>query len=99
MAANRKIGVSAQDGCHLAWESVDIMAAEWLLGLLDREERILADRLMLEDSRFAAATARWERTFALAFGVDEPVAPPAWLWDAIEARPAEMPAEGGLHRN
>ena len=63
----------------------DLTAAEYVLGVLGPERRRAEFRLASEP-RFAAEVAYWEaRLGGLAEGVPS-VAPPAAVWDGIEAR-------------
>jgi anti-sigma-K factor RskA len=72
--------------------SPDVLAAEYVLGTLDGEEREQAEALIASDPDFAARVGQWERRLgelsALAGGGVEP--PPA-VWDAIKAKLPEVP--------
>jgi anti-sigma-K factor RskA len=63
----------------------NVLAGEYVLGLLEPEERVSADALRASDSAFAFAVLSWE--FRLVPLVDElpEVAPPASVWPRIEA--------------
>ena len=66
--------------------SPDVLAAEYVLGTLDGEERQQAEALIASDPDFAARVGQWERQLgelsALAGGVE----PPPAVWDAIKAK-------------
>jgi anti-sigma-K factor RskA len=64
----------------------DILAAEYVLGALEGDERRTAEQLLATDAEFARSVAVWqERLMPLAAQVP-PVAPPEDLWQRIEAR-------------
>jgi anti-sigma-K factor RskA len=75
----------------------DQLAAEYVLGVLQPEERRLAEARLAAEPAFAAEVAFWEtRLTGLAEAVPA-VAPPAELWQRIEARlsaPAQQAAVG-----
>ena len=63
----------------------EALAAEYVLGVLDKGERDRARRMLLSDPGFARFVRDWEARLApLADGV-APVPPPASLWARIEA--------------
>ena len=63
----------------------DLLAAEYVLGSLEGEERLAAERLAETDATFARSVAAWQhRLMPLAAQVP-PVTPPADLWRRIEA--------------
>jgi anti-sigma-K factor RskA len=68
------------------------LAAEYVLGTLDADERAQADALMLQDTDFAAAVRQWERRLGELNVLVAPVEPPAPIWDKIKASLAEAPA-------
>ena len=79
-------------------EDRDFLAAEYVLGVLGAEERRAVELRLQREPDFASEIAFWEaRLGGLAEGV-APVAPPAELWQRIEARVAAKPApeRGGL---
>lgn len=75
-----------------------LLAAEYVLGVLEADERRRAENRIARDRVFAGEVAFWEdRLGGLAHGI-APVTPPARAWDRIEAalgRPAR-PARRGL---
>jgi anti-sigma-K factor RskA len=76
--------------------SPDVLAAEYVLGTLDGEERGQAEALIASDPDFAARVGQWERRLgelsALAGGVE----PPPAVWDAIKAKLPEVPQTTAL---
>lgn len=64
----------------------DVAAAELALGVLEGEERAAALRRMLAEPDFAREVERWRDHFAVMFDGVAEVAPPAGLFDRIEAR-------------
>ena len=81
-----------------AGDRQDLTAAEYVLGVLGAEERRRAEFRIASEPRFAAEVAYWEaRLGGLADAVPA-VAPPATVWDGIEARLSaslKEPAERG----
>lgn len=78
-----------------AGERDDLVAAEYVLGVLPADERRAAELRLEREPAFAAQVAFWEaRLGGLADGV-APATPPAEVWRRIEARltPATRPAE------
>ncbi|MFG1347374.1 hypothetical protein V5F59_20980, partial [Xanthobacter autotrophicus DSM 431] len=59
------------------------LAAEYVLGTLDREERRAAKQRLVADPRFASLVRQWERRLAPLHELAVPVAPPARLWRMI----------------
>ncbi len=81
-------------------EEIDLLAAEYVLGTLHRDERTLLMSTLANDPEARAAVAAWETRLApLSAALDE-VAPPPELWSRIEsALPSTRPfavVEGGL---
>jgi anti-sigma-K factor RskA len=71
--------------------SLELQAAEYVLGTLDEPERQAARRLIESDPAFTTLVLQWERRLgeldALADGVDPPVA----VWEAIKAKLPDLP--------
>ena len=66
-------------------DDLDLMAAEYVLGTLDREERRAFARRLASDPAAAAAVRAWsDRLAPLALALPEET-PPANLWQRIEA--------------
>ncbi|HEX5184282.1 MAG TPA: anti-sigma factor [Allosphingosinicella sp.] len=79
----------------------DLLAAEHALGLLSGAERARAAALARSDPEFARLAGRWAGRLAPLLDEATPVAPPARLWAAIEARigaPAAPPSNVVLLR-
>jgi anti-sigma-K factor RskA len=65
-------------------EERDLLAAEYVLRLLDGEALLAARGRLATDAAFAAAVESWERRLAPMFDGVEDVPPPAELWGRIE---------------
>jgi anti-sigma-K factor RskA len=65
-------------------EERDFTAAEYVLGLLEREELLGARGRLANDPAFAADVEAWERRFAPMHEAGGDVAPPPELWSRIE---------------
>jgi anti-sigma-K factor RskA len=63
----------------------DLLAAEYVLGSLEGEERSEAERLLAIDPGFARLVAAWQQRLTPLAAHIAPVAPPAELWRRIEA--------------
>jgi hypothetical protein len=75
-------------------EETDLLAAEFVLGSLDAEERSHAHAQLKTDPAFIAMVRIWERRFGELHLMVEPVEPDAKLWQRIKsiAAPAEPAA-------
>jgi anti-sigma-K factor RskA len=62
----------------------DLLAAEYVLGALEGEERGEAERLLAADPVFARSVAAWQRRLTPLAAHVAPVPPPADLWRRIE---------------
>jgi anti-sigma-K factor RskA len=69
--------------------SEDMLAAEYVLGSLDAEERKHAQERIASDSAFAALVGRWERRLGELHVLTADMEPPAALWDAVKEKLAE----------
>lgn len=67
----------------------DTVAAEYVLGTLDADERAQAEALMLVDADFAAAVRQWERRLGELNALVAPIEPPAPVWDRIKTALAD----------
>ena len=67
----------------------DALAAEYVLGTLDFEERMQARTLLDADEAFAAKVQLWERRFGELHLMVEPVEPEAAIWARIKAKVPE----------
>lgn len=64
-------------------DGADLMAAEYVLGVLDAVARRQAQQRLQDDPAFAAEVARWDSYFAPWLAAIAPVAVPAALWPRI----------------
>jgi len=62
----------------------DLLAAEYVLGSLEGEERGEAERLLAADPVFARSVAAWQRRLTPLAAHIVPVPPPADLWGRIQ---------------
>jgi anti-sigma-K factor RskA len=67
----------------------DALAAEYVLGTLDFEERLQARTLLDADDTFAAKVELWEHRFGELHLMVEPVEPEAAIWARIKAKVPE----------
>jgi hypothetical protein len=67
----------------------DALAAEYVLGTLDSDERAQARALLAADDRFAAKVRFWERHLGELHLMVEPVEPEPKIWVRIKARMLE----------
>jgi anti-sigma-K factor RskA len=63
----------------------DLLAAEFVLGSLENQERAEAERLLAADPAFARSVAVWQQRLTPLAAHIAPVAPPVDLWRNIEA--------------
>ena len=61
----------------------DLLAAEYVLGTLDPEERAAMTRTLATDTVVAAQVRAWERRFSPLLGTIPPVTPPTWVRPAL----------------
>jgi len=71
-------------------EDTDLLAAEFVLGTLDSEERANAQSLLRTDHGFIAMVRIWERRFGELHLMVEPVEPDAQLLQRIKAKIVEI---------
>jgi hypothetical protein len=71
-------------------EDTDLLAAEFVLGTLDSEERASAQSLLRTDHGFIAMVRIWERRFGELHLMVEPVEPDAKIFQRIKAKVAEI---------
>jgi hypothetical protein len=71
-------------------EDTDLLAAEFVLGSLDSEERANAQSLLRMDHGFIAMVRIWERRFGELHLMVEPVEPDAKIFLRIKAKIAEI---------
>lgn len=72
----------------------DALAAEYVLGTLDSDERAQAHALIMVDAGFADAVRVWERRLGELHVLVAPVEPPAETWDKIKVRIAGVEPSG-----
>jgi anti-sigma-K factor RskA len=71
-------------------DHMDGLAAEYVLGTLDFEEREQARSLLELDAAFAAKVESWERRFGDLYLMVEPVEPDSAIWPRIKAKMPEV---------
>jgi hypothetical protein len=71
-------------------EDTDLLAAEFVLGTLDVEERANAQSLLRTDHGFIAMVRIWERRFGELHLMVEPVEPEPKIWQRIKTKLAEI---------
>jgi anti-sigma-K factor RskA len=64
----------------------DVLAAEYVLGTLDAQDRANVHMLAAVDPGFAEIVARWERRLGELHVMVDPVEPPKGAWEAIRAK-------------
>jgi hypothetical protein len=64
----------------------DALAAEYVLGTLDSEERTAAQSLLARDAEFAAKVKVWEGRLGELHLMVEPVEPEGDIWQRIKAK-------------
>jgi anti-sigma-K factor RskA len=74
----------------------DALAAEYVLGTLDLEERTQARTLLDADQTFAGSVELWERRFGELYLMVEPVEPEAKIWARIKAKMSEVQQKSQL---
>jgi anti-sigma-K factor RskA len=70
--------------------SEDMLAAEYVLGTLDGEERKGAQDRITADAAFAALVGRWERRLGELHVLTADMEPPPAVWDAIKEKLPEI---------
>ena len=70
-------------------DHTDALAAEYVLGTLDSEEREQARALLGADMAFAVKVAQWERRLGELHLMVEPVEPDAKIWTRIKSKMPE----------
>lgn len=73
-------------------DDVDRLAAEHVLGLLEGEERGVADRLLASDSEFRALVEVWRQRFSAWDETAAEIPPGESLWQRIESSVIAAPA-------
>jgi anti-sigma-K factor RskA len=80
----------------MADEDLDALAAEYVLGTLNGDERANVERLAERDAGFAGRIASWERRLGTLEEMVEPVEPPPEVWTRIRERIAAAAPEAAL---
>ena len=75
-------------------EDKNVLAAEYVLGTLDADDRANVQMLLAIDPAFAASVAGWERRFGELHALVSPIDPPQETWEWIKARIASVPQNG-----
>jgi hypothetical protein len=68
----------------------DALAAEYVLGTLDSDERALAQGLLAEDEAFVGKVKVWERRLGELHLMVEPIEPERGIWERIKAKIPEV---------
>jgi hypothetical protein len=71
----------------------DALAAEYVLGTLDADERATARNMLATDEAFAAKVKAWERRLGELHLMVEPVDPDGKIWDRVRAKVPEVPQD------
>ena len=69
-------------------EDFEILASEYVIGLLDRDELARAEALNATDREFQSSVLFWRRRFSAIDDTAAPIAPAADLWQRIDAATA-----------
>jgi hypothetical protein len=69
----------------------DALAAEYVLGTLDSDERSQAQALLASDEGFVARVKQWERRLGELHLMVEPVEPDGKIWERIKAKVPAVP--------
>lgn len=77
-------------------EGRQLLAAEYVLGVLDAAQRDDAKRLLAQDPAFAAEVTFWEERLGGLTSEVPPVIPPAYVWNRINTALAPGASPGGL---
>lgn len=77
-------------------EADRLLAAEYVLGVLDATQRRDAERRLGADPAFAAEVVFWEERLGGLAAEVPPIAPPAQVWDRINAQMAPTRRTRGL---
>jgi anti-sigma-K factor RskA len=77
-------------------DNKEVLAAEYVLGTLDADDRANARMLMAIDPEFAGNVALWERRFGELYALIDPVEPSPHNWDWIKARIAPIRPSGRI---
>jgi anti-sigma-K factor RskA len=82
---------------HSSMSEDELLAAEYVLGVLAGADRAAAERLLQRDAKFAAMVAAWEQRLTPWAREIADVSPPPQVWDAIAAAlPAAPEPSAGI---
>ena len=70
-------------------DDIDSLAAEYVLGTLDADERTRAQVLLDVDGNFRGLVRIWERRLGELHLMVEPVEPAVQIWDRIKSKMAK----------
>jgi hypothetical protein len=76
-------------------DEMHALAAEYVLGTLEPDERVRAHAMLDVDHGFRAMVRIWERRFGELHLMVEPVDPPPEIWERIKAQLPPVAALGG----
>lgn len=88
--------MSSQPTFDTGTDDIDLMAAEYVLGVLDPQGRQRARERLEREPAFAGEVARWESWFSPWLQSIAPVEPPASTWPRVQSLlwQHELPARG-----
>jgi anti-sigma-K factor RskA len=75
----------------------DALAAEYVLGTLDSDEREQARALLGTDAAFAVKVSQWERRLGELHLMVEPVEPDAGIWARIKSKMPDVQQRSNVH--
>ena len=82
---------------HSSMSEDELLAAEYVLGVLAGADRAAAERLLQRDAKFAAMVAAWEQRLTPWAREIADVSPPPQVWEAIAAAlPTPPPPNTGI---
>ena len=83
----------SDDGTIGGTDAGDLLAAEYVLGVLGPAARRAAERKLAQDPNFAAQVSFWEAQLGGLADEVAPVPPPAKVWERIDVRLSDAPAK------
>ena len=84
------------DDRTITGEDGQSLAAEYVLGVLDAQQRREAEQRLIRDPAFASEVAFWEQRLGGLAGEVRSITPPAKIWNRIEAALAPRPQRNNL---
>jgi anti-sigma-K factor RskA len=76
--------------------TADVLAGEYVLGVLDATQRRLAHARIERDAAFARLVHGWEQRLAVLLDEIAPVEPPHFIWPRIRTRLGWSPLDNDL---